>query len=191
MRLFVAVDLDPGVSSAAAVLIDELRRRSATLAPHARITWIPADRMHLTVRFIGNADDGLAAAIETALAAPLAAAPFDLTLGGVGAFPRSGKPQVLWAAVQAGMAQLQVVEREVTLRLGALGIPEETRPYNPHLTLARIREAAELRTVALFAGLDNTPLGTTHVETITLYESRLSPRGPTYRPLQRIPLQVR
>lgn len=191
MRLFVAVDLDPGVSSAAAMLIDELRRRSATLAPHARITWIPSDRMHLTVRFIGNVDDRLAAAIETGLVAPLVPGPFDLTLGRVGAFPRSGKPQVLWAAVQSGMASLQMVEREVTQRLATQGIPPETRPYNPHLTLARVRDAAALRTRPLFAGLENASLGTTHVEAITLYESRLSPRGPTYRAIQRIPLAVR
>ena len=189
MRLFCAVDLERAVASAAAALVDELRSRAARVAPLARITWIPPERMHLTVRFIGETDDALTSAIRTALATPLHVAAFDLNVGGVGAFPRGGKPQVLWAAVEAGMPQLQAIEREVTRRLETVGIPPEPRPFNPHLTLARVREAAGLRTTPLFINLENTSLGATRVETITLYESRLSPHGPTYRPLQQIPLQ--
>jgi 2'-5' RNA ligase len=189
MRLFCAVDLEPAVASAASALADELRSRAARVAPLARITWIPPERMHLTVRFIGQTDDPLTAAILTALATPLQVAAFDLRVGGVGAFPRGGKPQVLWAAVEAGTPQLQAIEREVTRRLDTVGIPPETRPFHPHLTLARVREAAGLRTTPLFTNLENTSLGATRVETITLYESRLSPRGPTYRALQQISLQ--
>ena len=191
MRLFVAVDFAPSVLAAASALIEALRARALTLAPRARVTWIPAERLHLTVRFIGNADDALSAAIGVALASPLTVPAFDLTVRGLGAFPAGGKPQVLWAAVEAGMSQLQAVEREVTERLDRLDIPPERRPYNPHLTLARVREAAGLRTKPLFAGLEATSLGTTRIETITLYESRLSPHGPTYCGLQRIALQER
>ena len=189
MRLFVAVDLAPAVVSTASVLVEDMRARVVALATRARITWIPPERLHLTVRFIGNADETLSVAIGAALAPPLTAAPFDLTFRGVGAFPGSGKPQVLWAAVEAGMAQLQAVEREVTVRLSTVGILPEPRPYNPHLTLARVRDAAGLRTKSLFANLENTSLGTTRVEAITLYESRLSAQGPAYRALQRIALQ--
>jgi 2'-5' RNA ligase len=57
MRLFVAIDVGPAIAAAAQELIGELRRRTAERAPRARIAWVAADRHHVTVRFIGQADD--------------------------------------------------------------------------------------------------------------------------------------
>ena len=189
MRLFVGVEIAPAVAAAAAALVDELRRRAERLDPRARITWIPRERMHLTVRFIGTVDDALAAEVQAALLPPIPEPCFDLSLGGVGAFPQSGRPQVLWAGIGAGLERLQSIERDVTRRLAGVGVPAEARGYNPHLTLARVRERARVRSQALFAGLESTALGTTCVQAITLYESRLSPKGPTYVPLQRTMLR--
>jgi RNA 2',3'-cyclic 3'-phosphodiesterase len=189
MRLFVGVAIDPAVAAAAAALSDELRRRVERQAPRARLTWIPAERLHLTVRFIGSADVRLATAVTSAMAPPIAVAPFALSLGGVGAFPRTGKPRVLWADIVAGVDALHTVEREVTVRLDQVGIAPEPRPYNPHLTLARVRDPSGLKQQPLFAGLEGTALGTTHVRAITLYESRLSPTGPAYQPLQQTVLR--
>lgn len=188
MRLFVAVEIG-AVAGRAAALAGELRKRADRLAPRARITWIPADRLHITVRFIGHVDAARADAIQRELSPPLDTPPFELGFAGLGAFPRTGRPQVLWAGVSAGKASLQRIEQEVTARLAPLGIPAEGRPYSPHLTLARVREAAGLKSAALFAGIEQTSLGTTRCEAITLYESRLSPAGPTYVPLRRTPLR--
>src|SRR5688572_1119982 len=184
MRLFVGIAIDSAVAAAASTLSDELRRRAARLAPGARITWIPPERIHLTVRFIGEADEDRVTSVKEAMTAPLAAPAFDLSLGGIGAFPRSGKPQVVWAGIEAGFDPLHAIERDVTWRLQQIGIPPEERAFSAHLTLARVREAAGLKSHPLFAGLGDTRLGTTRVEAITLYESRLSPKGPTYLPLQ-------
>src|SRR5207344_3659032 len=98
-----------------------------------------------------------------ALEQPLAIAPFDLTLAGTGAFPESGAPRVLWMGVEQGKDGLMAVEREVSARLSGLGIPREERPFNPHLTLARVREAAGLRAMRLFEGLEHCRTGTTHL----------------------------
>ena len=184
MRLFIAVELDSAVTSTAAAMAEELRRRASRLAPRARITWIPAQRLHLTVRFIGNSDPAGVQAISGTLTAPLQTAAFDLTICGAGSFPRSGKPQVLWAGVTTGLDRLHRVEQEVSSRLAGAGVAAEDRPYSPHLTLARIRDAAGLRAATLLAGLESRAVGTTRVAAITLFESRLSPKGPTYVPLQ-------
>ena len=182
MRLFVAVEIAPQVTAAAGDLAADLRARAARLAPHARLTWIPPDRMHLTVRFIGEADAARADAIRNALMPPLPVCAFDLTVHGAGAFPKSGAPRVLWAGLTAGRESLLAVEQVVTERLREAGVPPEARPFSPHLTLARVRDAAGLRSGALLEGLADVPVGTTRVEAITLFESRLSPKGPTYRP---------
>ena len=70
-------------------------------------------------------------------------------------------------------------------------MPPDQRPFNPHLTLARVRDAAGLRSSALVGPLDDLALGTTPVDAITLFESRLSPKGATHVPLQRSALRRR
>jgi 2'-5' RNA ligase len=88
----------------------------------------------------------------------------------------------------AGLEPLRQVEHEVSARLEGVGVPREDRDYSPHLTLARVRDGAGLRSAPLFEGLERVSLGTTRVEAITLYESRLSPKGPAYVPLHRTSL---
>lgn len=188
MRLFVAIELDETVRNAAARLVARLERRVATLAPKARIGWVPPDRMHLTVRFIGWVDDEQAARIRRALEPPLRVPAFSIRVDTLGTFPPRGAPRVLWVGVHDDSGALSDVERDVTARLQPLGIPPDDRPYTPHLTLARVRETAGLKSEPLGTRLGTTALGVSRVSAVTLFESRLSPKGPTYVPLQRTPL---
>ena len=190
MRLFVAVEIGSRATQAAGAVVEELRRRAERLAPRARITWVAPERMHLTVAFIGDADEERAARVCRALAAGTGVPAFELTIAGLGAFPRTGQPRVLWAGLTAGRDALLRLERAVVGRLAEAQIAPEPRAYNPHLTLARVREASGLRAHALFDGLGDEPIGTTAVDAITLFDSRLSSKGPTYVPLQRTVLDV-
>jgi 2'-5' RNA ligase len=189
VRLFVAVHPGAEVVAAAQQVITDLRARVATLAPAARITWIPPDLMHLTVRFIGDVPPEQAEAIVAGCSDPLPAAPFRLEAVGVGAFSARGTPRVVWGGLTMGTAELRRVERLVSARLADLGVAPDDREFTPHLTLARVREAAGLRTSALLAGFDQVPLGAGTVDAITLFQSRLSPHGPTYVPLQHAALR--
>jgi 2'-5' RNA ligase len=188
MRLFVAVEIAPAVAQAAAALIQRLRERAMRLAPRSRITWVTGDRLHVTVRFIGHVDADHADAVRQVLAPSLGQAPFDLTLAGVSTFPPKGPPRVLSSGVSDGREPLLAIEQRVSERLARVAITAEQRLYTPHLTLARVREAGGLRSAALLENIGETRLGTTAVEAITLFESRLSPKGPTYVALQRTSL---
>jgi len=189
VRLFTGVEVGPAVADALARVSDELRARAATLAPRARITWVGSDRAHITVRFIGHVDDEKAQAITNALAPPIAVPPFEVTVRGVGAFPPSGRLRVVWAGLAGGVDALSAVEQEVSRRLEARGIPREERAYRPHLTLARVKEAGGLRARSLLEGYTEPAFATTRVDAITLFESRLSPKGPTYVALQQTALR--
>lgn len=188
MRLFIAIEVGDTIAQEASRVIDTLRRRTASLAPDARITWVTPERMHLTVRFIGHVDEPRAAAIVDALRESVPIDPFELAIAGTGAFPPKGAPRVLWAGLADGVTELDAVERTVTRRLTSLGIAPEERPYRPHLTLARVKEPARLRAAALLDGFDRHMFGRVQVAAITLFESRLSSKGPTYVPLSRTPL---
>jgi 2'-5' RNA ligase len=185
VRLFIAAEIGEALAGRAAEVIRELQKRAAESAPRAKVTWLTSDRLHITIRFIGEVDDARGAAIRAALEPSLDVKPFELALAGTGAFPKRGPPRVLWAGFEEGKEPLMAAEREVTARLASLGIPQEERPYSPHLTLARVREAAGLRSAGLFEGLAERRLGTTRIDAITLFQSRLSPKGPTYVPLVR------
>jgi 2'-5' RNA ligase len=188
VRLFTAIELGADVAAQAGALVDDLRRRTAKLAPAARVTWVAADRIHLTLRFIGEVEEQQAAQVVHALRDPVRTAPFPVRWGAPGAFPPRGAPRVLWLGIERGARDLEALEAEVSGRLRAIGIPPEDRPYHPHLTLARVREPAGLRTAALFDGL-HPRLGETTVDAITLFESRLSPKGPAYTTLLKTPLR--
>ena len=191
MRLFIAIEVGDAIAQEASRVIDMLRHRAAALAPSARITWITPQRMHLTVRFIGHVDDARAAAIVDAFREPVRVDPFELAIAGTGTFPPKGAPRVIWAGIAAGGDTSEVVERQVTMRVTALGVVPEDRPYRAHLTLARVKAPAGLRAAALLEGLEQHVFGRVSVAAITLFESRLSPKGPTYVPLLRTPLRGR
>jgi 2'-5' RNA ligase len=189
MRLFVGCDVGPAVADAAVALISELKARVARLAPPARLTWVPKDRLHFTVRFIGQVDAARAAGIQRVLAPPLRQPAFDAVVHGVGVFPDRRPPRVVWAGLGGGRTELVALAREVNARLDPLvgGDPEELRP---HLTLARVKEAHGLRAQPLLAGLESVPLGSFRVETVTLFESRQSGGSLQYVPLMKTALEA-
>jgi 2'-5' RNA ligase len=188
MRLFTAIELDDPVRTAAAGVTSELKRRVDRLAPRARLTWVAPERMHLTLRFIGEVGNADGERIISALRDPLPMAPFVAAFDGVGVFPKKGPPRVVWVGMSEGHDAAIRAEAVVSERLAALGIPPEDRPYSPHLTLARVRDAAGLRAPALVEGV-RADLGETRVDAITLFQSKLSPQGPTYVVLERVPLR--
>jgi 2'-5' RNA ligase len=191
VRLFVAVEIDPSVTQALSDFSAALRRRAHTLAAAARIGWERPEQLHVTSRFIGEVSDSQAAAVAGALLPALAVAPFELVVEGAGAFPERGAPRVLWAGITAGVEGLTAVAAEVSQRLRACDIAREDRPYRPHVTLARVREPAGLRSSALFEELDAPRFGTTRVDAITLFQSRTSPKGAVYTPVNRTVLRHR
>jgi 2'-5' RNA ligase len=180
MRLFVAVELSDEVVAAAARLVDDLRDRAHRLAPRARVSWVPPERMHLTLSFIGEADESRTQAIERVLAPPLDPESLDLVLGGAGAFPPAGPPRVIWAGVTSGRQQFTRLSDEVSARLASVDVPSDRRPFAAHLTLGRVREAAGLRTRTVLDGLANIVLGRSVVTETVLFESRPGEGEPHY-----------
>lgn len=185
MRLFVGLELDAAVVRRLEEFSLELRRRVEETAPDARLSWVPADRLHVTVRFIGQVDDARAAAIGTALAPVLDLHPFSMRIAGAGTFPPRGAPRVFWAGVHASPGLLQELERQVSGRLAPHGVTSEDRSYLPHITLARVKDAKGLRASALVRERDRQEFGSSAVEAITLFESRPSAQGVRYLALQR------
>lgn len=98
--------------------------------------WIDRESYHITLRFIGDIDDGLAREIAYALER-VEAEPFALRLSGIGFFGAS-KPHALYAGVEesAELRRLQATQERICQMLG---MPPEPRKFTPHVTLARLK----------------------------------------------------
>jgi 2'-5' RNA ligase len=148
--------------------------------------------MHVTLAFLGWTPDGQLDAVgEAARAAATGHGPFDLSFTGLGRFPASGRPRVVWLGVGEGAEPLAGLARAVTAELRARALNFDERPFAPHLTLARVREEAsgpEARTVAAAVDAIAVPDLRTRVERIAVVESVLSPKGPSYTTRLEIPL---
>lgn len=189
MRLFVAVELSEAIRAEAARVASEVADR---FGPGARrvVTWVSPDKMHLTLRFVGEAEAATAKELARRLAAPFDTAVFTLAVRGVGAFPHSGPPRVIWLGIVEGADALARLHDEVEGRLDGLGLAREDRPFRAHLTLGRVKSPLGGAARQVLASMDDTRIGACQVREVTLFESRLSPRGASYTALARGPLAV-
>jgi 2'-5' RNA ligase len=129
LRLFVGIEFPPELKLHLSML--------ETSIPGAR--WVDPGNFHLTLRFIGEVDEGVAADIDEALVR-VKARRFTLQLAGTGVFG-GGKPRALWVGVERHPDLVGLRDR-IEQALIRIGIEPEQRKFAPHVTLARLREPA-------------------------------------------------
>jgi 2'-5' RNA ligase len=180
VRLFVAIDIDEQTRAQLAPAREAIARVIETAAKPPRVTWLRDDAAHVTLRFIGETADARVAAIQETLAPRVAIAPFEVEWQTLGTFPAGRHPRVVWVGPARGGDALQHLAAAVNERLVAVIGPPEPRPFSPHLTLGRIKQ--EGRGVDWRRALDAVcwPPTVTTIDHVTLYASRLSPKGATY-----------
>jgi 2'-5' RNA ligase len=193
MRLFVAVDLPDEARQAIAVRQKLWAGRLSKSKDGLKL--IDPSRMHLTLLFIGEVPEARVPAIVESMNAPSGMAPFDVTLGGVGVFPPRGAPRVLWIGITEGAACLERLQHEIAERVHTVDIVFDDRPFHPHLTLGRWRDADRRRPSEVrrstperlrsdVAALERSDrIASVRVTRATLYQSRLSSSGPAYTTL--------
>lgn len=189
MRLFVAVDLDDAIRRSVVKAIDPIKNRIARMSG-VSATWVQADHLHLTLSFIGEVGEELAAAVTQVMSDSLPFEPFAAALSDGGVFPPSGPPRVIWFAVGEGQEAFGTLYTEVARRLQTVRIEPEKRPFRTHLTVGRLKQASGGSGRAIRELLSTASVGGQgwRVDHVTLYQSKLSPQGPTYIPLAKIPL---
>lgn len=179
-RLFAAVELPPAIR-------EELGGLRANI-PSAR--WVKPEQMHITLRFVGaDVPASQVAPIQDALAT-VAGAAFWLTLRGVGRFPPAGRrpARVLWVGLDHEPALLDL-HRRVEAALNLVGFAPEDRPFNAHITLARLNAREPVPQVERFLRAHTDfAAGPFPVEQFVLLQSTLTPQGARYQPLGVYPL---
>ena len=170
IRLFVAIPLPNSLR----LLLTSMQGG----VPGAR--WVRPENMHLTLRFIGDVENGIADDLDATLSA-LHAPPFELALSGVGHFGKAKAARILWTGVGPSGA-LDHLQSKIEAAITRAGLPLEQRRFTPHVTLARLRQAPGNRVeqfVANHAGFRAPSFMVSH---FTLFSSFLSSSGATYTP---------
>ena len=182
MRLFAAVDLDETARAVAAGSTRPLATRLARADAPSPVRWVPPEQLHFTLRFLGEVSTRQAESVRRAVRVPWDTCAFAASLAGIGLFPFSGAPRVIWLGVDEGREQMVALKAELDRRLAPLGFEPETRPFRAHLTLGRVKRQVAVSGPELRAMLSEQGPETACwlVDRVTLYESRVSFRGATY-----------
>lgn len=178
-RTFIAVELDDAVRSRAEELIGILR------AAEADVKWVESRNLHLTLQFLGEVPEQNIAAVCKAVEQGAAQVqPFDLEVGGAGAFPNSNRPRTLWIGAKAGSKEMAELHDYVALELADLNYQDEDRKFQTHLTIGRTRSGKNVASLGqLLKQHADCQAGLMRVEKVTVFSSRLQQGGPIYEVL--------
>ena len=189
MRLFAAVDPDPPVRAAVARTARAAASRLEGDAPGS-IRWVAPEQMHVTLRFLGEVAEADADAVRGVFRVPFETGAFNARVSRLEHFPASGAPRVVWLGIDEGRDGMIAVRTELDRRLASVGCPPETRPFRAHLTLGRMKQWPARSRHAVVRALSDVRPETPRwvIDRVTLYESRLTPRGARYHVLESAPL---
>jgi 2'-5' RNA ligase len=176
MRLFLAIELGSSLLDALDVAIAPLREEVAEIA------WVPREKRHLTLKFLGDVEDGGASRITAAVERVAAGhRPFELTLREVGAFPNFRRARVVWIGVEHD-PRLELLQHDLEVACEEAGFEVEGRPFRPHVTVARVRVPWQVERARQVARLARSVRWSAAemVQGVTLMESMLAPAGARY-----------
>lgn len=176
MRLFIALDLAEPVRSALGDLIAQLKSKSRD----AR--WVRTESMHLTLQFLGHTKPEKLNSIRAALESVHCDRPVKLRFQGVGFFPDERRPRVIWAGIEATPVLAELAAATETA-IEPLGFERESRPYFPHITLARLSSNGAKGLVTAAEKLKSYDFGSAQESELHLFESVTKPSGAEYKKL--------
>lgn len=152
-------------------------------------TWVHPNDYHITLAFLGDiqSNEKLELMINKVGEAIRANHPFELILKGIDVFGKEAKPRIFWAGVEHSIP-LHQLQKKVFNTCNEVGFHLDTKPFRPHITLARKWKSEEpflkWQELAQTFEEENTPI---FVKEIHLYQTHLD-RVPKYEVVKTFPL---
>ncbi len=183
IRSFISVELPPAIRHSITELVSRLRKAGPDVA------WVHADNIHLTLKFLGNADNSLLAKIKDRIGKKLSHFnTFYIKIVGVGCFPSKKRPRVLWVGIESSVA-LNDLHRSLEAEVAELGFVRDERPYSPHLTIGRIRSRKGVaQMLSRLEEFRTAEFGDMEVNRIHIMKSELKTTGAEYTSIAEIPI---
>lgn len=190
LRTFIAVEIPHHIQQAIQQKTESIRNSIGT----SIVRWVPTHNIHLTLKFLGDVSPANIGLLTQMLQSVADSCPaFDIHISGLGSFPSSKRPRVLFIWIQAP-AELEALWRGIESETTRLGYESEGRSFSPHLTLGRARQyisASDQQKIR--KALEETKVdspATARVDSVHLYKSELQPSGSVYTKLFSAPLRT-
>lgn len=181
-RIFIGLDLSDAARAACDSHVELLRKKF----PDVRVGWELPEKLHVTLKFLGNTDEPTLAELEKEVAEIVSKhEPFQLRLLRTGVFPRASRPRVLWIGTEDRPAVIQPLFTEIEAACGRFEFPADEKAFRPHITIGRIRDpyaAGELAEAHLGKRIEPVEF---EVRDVVIYESKLQPTGSVYSAVSR------
>ena len=189
LRTFIAVDIPPTILQSIRQKVEPLRKAIGD----SLIRWVPTTNFHLTLKFLGDVSPEKVDDLTHILRSEAdSSQQFDMHINGLGSFPNSKRPRVLFIGIQAP-AGLDSLQRGIESATAKLGYKSESRDFSPHLTIGRVREnvtaAGHQKIRKALDEIKIDSLGIARVDSVHLYKSELKPGGSVYTKLFSAPLK--
>jgi 2'-5' RNA ligase len=183
IRAFIAIDLSQEILER----IDQMSLDLRSRLEEVPVRWVPADNIHLTLKFLGNVSTANLEMLKEIMGNVVANHhECDISVGGIGAFPKTHNPRVIWVGMEVPQ-ELISLQHNIEIETARLGYSREHRPFSPHLTFGRVSRNASSQDVRAIAEiLDSYKvgfLGATRITSVYLYRSDLKPEGAVYTPI--------
>ena len=185
IRCFIAIEIPETIQNQLARIQGTLRKQIQ------KASWVKPNNIHLTLKFLGDVEPEDIQTIGEAIeGVAIRHRSFSLRIGGLGAFPNFARPRVMWTGVKAGGERVSALAQDINVALSDCGFPLDTKKFNPHLTLARLKARIDLRSyTSQYRQYDRIDGAEMNVKTISLIQSQLHPTGAIYSTLQSYSLQ--
>lgn len=181
-RLFIGLPLPDSYQPLIADTIRELDTRLTS-----KTKWVSPENAHITLQFLGQAEDDLVWTIRQSLTA-ITASSITIQAGPLGCYPDAKEPHVVWVGLTQGEAECAALSAQVKQTMQPLGFKSGNRPFHGHITLGRIKRLQqEDWQAALTAATRSWP--SISIDHFILWESTLTPEGPIYTIVETFPLK--
>lgn len=185
MRVFCAIELPETVRG----LVLRHIARLQEAVPDAKASWSRDANLHLTLKFLGEIPQTSVSHISTAASRALVGlAPFSIRLEQTGAFPKQGRPRVLWIGINDLAGTLAELHARLEDESAIAGFARDDRPFHPHLTIARLRQPRHARTLAARHQQMELEPAEIAVSELLVIRSELSSAGSKHTVISRHPL---
>jgi len=183
IRTFIAIELPERIRHGLVKVQQQLSRQVGT---GLKVRWTHVETMHLTLKFLGSIRRDVVPEVGDLMREVAQDIdPFEITIEGLGSFPSSDRPRILWVGVGGELEPLSTLAKRLELGARKLGAKGEDRRYVPHLTLGRVQSAPQDFAERL-TSIKKPVLGTVQARELTLFMSELTRQGSTYTALDRI-----
>jgi 2'-5' RNA ligase len=183
MRTFIAIELPERIKKKIEEVQAPLRKTNTF------VSWVKPENIHVTLKFLGEVPEDKINEIFLATEKALEGTrKFTMSLKGMGAFPDSRRPRVIWLGAGSGEKELSFLANRVVEEMEKIGFPKEDRKFSAHFTIGRVKSPKNIEKLMELVKSSDFQTEDIEVNEVVVMKSQLHPAGAIYTPLKKIPL---